>query len=285
MIELNSKNLVEKINFATKAKAAELVDRGHDPHLAVVMVGNDPESAKYVGLKSKRGKELGINVSFYHLKEDEGYDAIADTIKFLNEDEEINSIILQLPLPSKFKKEEVEKILKMIEPKKDVDGLSGAWMDMSKEEIEAQLSIDFSGGVNDKGLVVPPMALGIYSLLKEYKIEMENKKIVVVGRGKLVGQPAYNFFQKLGYDIQMVHTETDHIFDVTKEADILITGTGQANLITYQWIKEGATVIDCSMDLHNDSIEQVAGAVSPAVGGIGPLTVAWLLHNVVVVSQ
>ena len=125
------------------------------------------------------------------------------------------------------------------------------------------------------------MVAAVCLLLSHYKISLNDKRIVIVGKGILVGQPLVTFFQKLGYTVESVDEETEHILTITKQADILIAGTGSPDLITFQWVKAGAVVLDCAHDVHRDSVDQIAGAVAPATGGLGPLTVAWLLHNTI----
>ena len=274
---LDSKEIVDGINNKTKAMSAELIDAGINFHLALVLVGDDIESLKYVHLKIKKGKELGVLVSLYHLEEKESFEQVQETLRFLNQDEEITGIVLQLPLPSKFTNEQRDLLLKEISPEKDVDALGQGWKSYTVEEIAD--SIDCRDcGVN---CLLPPIFLAVYSILKDHEIELKDQKIVMVGNGALVGVPINGILNKLGYSCQVVDKETDHILDITKGADILITGTGQKDLVTYQWITEGATVVSCSADIHYDSVSQIAKAVTPTTGGIGPLTVAWLLNNTV----
>lgn len=275
MQELSSKSVVASLHTDIRSRTAALIDNGIDPHLAVILIGEDPQSLTYVEMKEARAKEDGIILSLYHLDETVDYEEVVRTVGFLGEDPEVHGIIIQLPLPSRFSKGQLESLIACIPASKDVDGLRGAWeaLQYTATSIKALSA--------PQAAPLPPMVLAVMSLLDHYKVGVQGKRIVIVGKGRLVGAPLTRFFHKLGLNVEAVDDETDNIIATTKEADILITGTGEPDLVTYQWVKEGATVIDCSGDVHADSVGQIAGGLSPAKGGIGPLTTAWLLHNVV----
>lgn len=275
MQSLKSQPITDRLHHSIKERAAALIDRGIDPQVAVVMVGTDPESATYVSIKEKRAKEDGIILSLYHLAADAPFVEIEQTLQFLATDPDMHGIVLQLPLPKRFTASEVDRLIALIPPSKDVDGLAGGWKRRSYASAHTATLQEYQADP------LPPMVLAVLSLLDHYQVPLEGKRIVLVGNGRLVGAPLHAFFQLLGLSDQVVDEHTENILAITKEADILITGTGERGLVTYQWVKEGATVIDCSGDIHTGSVEQVAGALSPAQGGIGPLTVAWLLHNVI----
>lgn len=270
MYTLESKPIISRINADTNS----LAKSGEEPHLAVVLIGEDPQSLRYVELKTKRAKELGILLSTYHLPLGTQYADIEQSVVFLAEDPEVHGIILQLPLPEFITPEQTDNLMKLIPLAKDVDGLRGDWAPAGRPpQTIAEL-------LEHAGPSLPPMVCGVLSLLDEYHVGLEHKNIILVGAGRLVGRPLERYFKQLGLQPVVVTEETDHILDITRQADILITGTGQPDLITYQWVKEGAVVVNCSGDVHEDSVSQVASALSPSNGGIGPLTVAWLLHNV-----
>jgi methylenetetrahydrofolate dehydrogenase (NADP+)/methenyltetrahydrofolate cyclohydrolase len=169
-------------------------------------------------------------------------------------------------------------LIQTISPEKDVDGLRGDWQKLSHTQTSlAALSAP-------SPYAMPPMVNSVVSLLDHYQISLTDKKIVLVGEGRLAGGPLLTYFKKLDLDVVAVNEESEQILAISKEADILISATGVDNLITYQWVKEGAVVIDCAADIHEDSVVQVASALAPAKGGVGPLTVAWLLHNTVQAS-
>lgn len=274
---LLSQPVVDKLHTETRQRVAAYIDQGIDPQLAVVMVGNNPASVRYVRIKSERAKELGIICSVYHLEEDIPYEHIAETVKYLADDEDIHGIIIQLPLPAQFSREQTDALIELIPEIKDVDGLRGTWL---KDEAGAE-PLSLSGLLHDHPHALPPMVLSVVSLLDFYSLLQKDSSVVLVGEGRLVGAPLLQYFRKVGMPAVAVNEETEDILKVTQIADVLIAGTGQPDLITYQWIKEGAVVIDCAQDVHRDSIDQLAGAVAPSKGGVGPLTVAWLLYNLI----
>lgn len=275
MQKLLSKPVVEEINRQTLLESSKQIDLGVDPHLAVVLVGTNPDSLKYVELKQKKAKELGIIVSVYALEEDCSFEELSQTLKFLAEDDEIHGIIVQLPLPETFSEKEVDMILELIPTHKDVDGLRGDWKKLTYgfENIKDLLK--------PRAIFLPPMVLAVLSLMDEYQIDPRGLETVIIGEGRLVGTPLKDFFIKIGCSVTSVNEDTEKIFEYTKKADILISGTGQKDLVTYQWLKDDAIVFDCAADIHHDSVEQIAKALAPSVGGVGPLTVAWLLNNTV----
>ena len=273
MKHLLSKELVASINLETRKLVAEAVDAGVDPQLGVIMVGAHPASVRYVGIKSRQAKENGIILSLYQMDDDVSFEQIEEAVRFLDADTDVHGLIIQLPLPERFTAQQTDHLIGLISPAKDVDGLRGDWKTLAytKYGLESLLA--------PAPLALPPMVESVTSLLDYYEIDLAGKRIVLVGEGRLVGSPLRSYLEALGMDVVTVDEETEKIFDVTRTADILIAGTGQDELITYEWIKEGAVVIDCAADIHTDSVEQVASAVAPSRGGVGPLTVAWLLHN------
>ena len=279
MQTLLSKPIVDTLFAKIKAEVHQMIMNGYDPQLGVVLVGEDPDSVKYVEIKSRKAKEVGIILSLYHLEEDASPEIVQESVDFLNNDEDMSGIIVQLPLPNQFNSTQTDKLIQSIDTRKDVDGLNGAW------QKETGLPVTLEGLMAYTGLALPPMVSAVVSLLDYYSIDPKGKKIVLVGGGRLVGGPLKHYFSSLKYDVQVVDENTEKILDITQQADILISGTGQKDLITYQWVKPGAVVIDCAADVHMDSVSQVAGAVAPPIGGIGPLTVGWLLHNTMQVSK
>jgi methylenetetrahydrofolate dehydrogenase (NADP+)/methenyltetrahydrofolate cyclohydrolase len=258
MQSLSSTPFIADLHLTLRNRVAALVDPGVDPQVGVILVGENPESVKFVSVKENRAREDGIILSLYHLEEETTtFEDLVQTIGFLATDDETHGIVLQLPLPEKFTPTQLDALIQLIPSHKDVDALR-----------------------IDEGKNQSPMVLAITSLLDHYQIETVGKRVCVVGKGRLVGAPVAHYFTNLGLQVDAVDEETEKVLAITKEADILITGTGVPDLITHFWVKEGAVVIDCASDVHTDSVGQIASALSPAKGGIGPLTVYWLLNNV-----
>jgi methylenetetrahydrofolate dehydrogenase (NADP+)/methenyltetrahydrofolate cyclohydrolase len=278
MIELQSSQLVDELRFATASRAAKLIDTDIQPHVAVVLVGEDESSLRYISIKEKQGKHSGVLVSVYHIESPATYEEVEATLTFLATDPDVHGVILQLPLPVTFTAAQREALIALIPAEKDVDGLTGAW----ESEILPIVSMQSLG---TSPTFIPPMVCSVVSLLEHYQISLTGKSVVVVGKGRLVGQPLDVFFKNHGVSSMTVDEETDNIIARAKQADIIIAGTGTKDLITYQWVKEGGVVLDAAEDVHRQSVDQIASAVSPARGGLGPLTVSWLLANTVTAAE
>ena len=272
---LESAKLVADLNAQTRVKTAGLIDGGVASHLAVILVGEDPDSLRYIDIKTRVGKESGVEVSVYHTEEDTPYAEVADTVRFLANDPEVHAIIVQLPLPESWTPAQQEELFTLIPSHKDVDALRGDW------ESEQYTGSTRANLTTPHQFFLPPMLVSVCLLLEAYEIKPAELETVIIGRGKLVGQPLETFFSKIGYKVRAVDEETENILAIAQSADLLIAGTGTPDLVTYQWVKPGAVVLDCACDVHRDSVDQVASAVAPSKGGLGPVTVSWLLRNTV----
>lgn len=266
MILLDGKSLSAKIKDELKGNINSYVQT---PILAVITIGDDAASEVYVKNKRKACEYVGM--SFLHLdyascvKEE----VVIKKIKQLNKDKSINGIILQLPIPDNFN---VSKIINTIDPSKDVDGLTNT---------QARKLIQ-----NEKCLM-PCTPKGIMEILKEYKIELEGKHVVIVGRSILVGKPLMLECINKNATVTMCHSKTRDLKSYTKDADILIVAAGKKYLIDKTMIKKGSIIIDVGINRENGklfgdvnpNVEEVCGYLTPVPGGVGPMTVAMLLKN------
>lgn len=266
MILLDGKSLSAKIKDELKGNINSYVQT---PILAVITIGDDAASEVYVKNKRKACEYVGM--SFLHLdyascvKEE----VVIKKIKQLNKDKSINGIILQLPIPDNFN---VSKIINTIDPSKDVDGLTNT---------QAGKLIQ-----NEKCLM-PCTPKGIMEILKEYKIELEGKHVVIVGRSILVGKPLMLECINKNATVTMCHSKTRDLKSYTKDADILIVAAGKKHLIDKTMIKKGSVIIDVGINREdgklfgdvNPNVEEVCGYLTPVPGGVGPMTVAMLLKN------
>ena len=266
MILLDGKSLSAKIKDELKGNINSYVQT---PILAVITIGDDAASEVYVKNKRKACEYVGM--SFLHLdyascvKEE----VVIKKIKQLNKDKSINGIILQLPIPDNFN---VSKIINTIDPSKDVDGLTNT---------QAGKLIQ-----NEKCLM-PCTPKGIMEILKEYKIELEGKHVVIVGRSILVGKPLMLECINKNATVTMCHSKTRDLKSYTKDADILIVAAGKKHLIDKTMIKKGSIIIDVGINRENGklfgdvnpNVEEVCGYLTPVPGGVGPMTVAMLLKN------
>ncbi|MFA6493111.1 MAG: bifunctional 5,10-methylenetetrahydrofolate dehydrogenase/5,10-methenyltetrahydrofolate cyclohydrolase [Patescibacteria group bacterium] len=258
---LKGKEVAEKIYKNLQKDIEELKSKGNCPTMAVVLVGEDPASLTYVKVKEKKVITLGIDFKLFHLPAIASQNQLEELLDDLNRNKYIHGIIVQLPLPTDFDK---ERVLKKIDPQKDIDGFSG-------------------------DLLPPPTAQAILEILKFYKIELKNKKIVIVGRGFLVGEPLEKLLLGLGFRPEVCDSETKNLGEKVSRAEILISATGNPGLITPDMVNEKMVVIDAGTaeaggkmagDVDEACYEKVF-AYSPVPGGVGPVTVACLIKNLV----
>ncbi len=272
-IRIDGKVISTQIKDELKEKVAALKAEGTEVTLAVIQVGNDPASSVYVGNKKKACEYIGVRSLAYELPEETTQQELLDIIADLNKRDDVNGILVQLPLPKHFNEEE---ILLAISPLKDVDGFH--------PENVGNLSI------GRKGFVSCTPA-GVIELLKRTGIEMEGKECVVLGRSNIVGKPMSMLMLRENATVTVCHSRTKNLKEITKRADILIVAIGKPRFVTADYVKEGATVID--VGIHRDEnnklcgdvdfaqVEPVAGAITPVPGGVGPMTIAMLMKNCV----
>lgn len=252
MILLDGKTLSQKILADLKEK---IRSSGRKINLDIILVGNDASSQKYVSLKQQRASEVGIGGQVHQLSDTTSESEIINLVKILNSNQEITGFFVQLPLPKNIHK---TFVLNSINPQKDADGLV----------------------LNSS--TTPAVVRGIIQLLDEYKLSFAGKKIVIINDSSLIGQPLKIIFENRHWQVTLCNEFTQNLGDVTKTADLLISATGVKNLITGDMVKEGVVAIDVATgDIDFASVSQVASYITPTTGGIGPMTVASLLQNVV----
>lgn len=242
--------------------------------LAVILVGNDDASVVYVRNKSRACEKVGIEFEEYKLSEETTQEELISLIDKLNNDKKTTGILLQYPIPKHLN---VQEAFNRISPIKDVDGFN---------PINVGLRT-----IGDKEGFVPCTPLGIMELFKEYDIELQGKKAVVIGRSNIVGKPMGQLLQDSNCTVTICHSKTQHIEEETKTADILVAALGKAKFVKADMVKEGAVVIDVGMDRDEDgslcgdvdfeNVSKKASFITPVPGGVGPMTVAMLLHNTI----
>ena len=250
------------------------------PGLAVVLVGEDPASQVYVRSKGKQAKECGITSIEHKLDVTTTEEFLLNLINDMNNDAAINGILVQLPLPKHI---DSAKVLEAIDPAKDVDGFH-----------PVNVGLLSTGG---KG-IIPCTPLGSLMMLQDYHNDMSGMNAVVIGRSNIVGKPMFNLLLQQSCTVTVVHSRTKNIEAVVREADIVVAAVGVPEMVTGDWIKPGATVIDVGInrietaegktklvgDVHFESADKVAGAITPVPGGVGPMTIACLLYNTLVAA-
>lgn len=268
---IDGKKISQEIKDELKEKVAAMHAQGQEVTLAVVLVGQDPASCVYVRNKKRACEYIGIRSLSYELAEDTSEEEVLALIDKLNGDKDVNGILVQLPLP---KHMDEDKITRAIGPLKDVDGFH-------PQNVGA-LSIGLPGFVS----CTPA---GIIQLLKRSHIDMEGKHCVIVGRSNIVGKPMALLMLRENATVTVTHSKTKDLASVTRQADILIVAIGKKQFITADYVKEGVVVIDVGMhrdennhlcgDVAYDEVASHCSAITPVPGGVGPMTIAMLMHN------
>lgn len=270
---INGTLISNQIKDELKVKVKQLQDSGIMPGLAVVLVGDNSASKVYVGNKKKVCEYVGIKSFSYELPEQTSEAHLLELIDILNQDTEIHGILIQLPLPHHM---DEQKVIAAIDPCKDVDGFHTA-------NAGALL-------VGAPGFVSCTPA-GIMELLKRYQVDLVGKKCVVVGRSNIVGKPISLLLLREHATVTMCHSKTKNLQEEVKQADVLVVAVGVAKMITGNMLKEGVVVIDVGMnrdengnlcgDVDFVSCEGIASLITPVPRGVGPMTIAMLMHNCV----
>lgn len=268
---IDGKSISLIVKDEIKDKIAELKEQGIEKCLAVIQVGADPASSVYVRNKKKGCEYVGINSLSYELPADTTEDELIKLVQELNERNDVNGILVQLPLPKHI---DEDKIIKTISPEKDVDGFH-------PQSVGALC-------IGQKGFVSCTPA-GIIQLLKRNNIEISGKECVIVGRSNIVGKPMALLMLRENATVTIAHSRTADLKEVCKRADILIVAIGKSEFITKEYVKEGAVVIDVGInrdennkllgDVKFDEVEPLCSWITPVPGGVGPMTIAMLLNN------
>lgn len=270
---IDGKKISQEIKEELKKQVASLREEGTEIALAVIQVGEDPASSVYVGNKKKACAYIGIRSESYELPDSVSQEELINLIDRLNRDDKINGILVQLPLPGHI---DEDAVIKAIDPAKDVDGFH-------PESVGALL-------IGQNGFLSCTPA-GIIQLLKRSNIEIAGKECVVIGRSNIVGKPMAVLMLRENATVTIAHSKTKNLKEVCKRADILIVAVGKPKMITREYVKEGAVVIDVGIhrnaenklcgDVDYDDVFPVAGAITPVPGGVGPMTIAMLMNNCV----
>jgi len=270
---IDGKKISAEIKEEVKQKVAEYKENGVEITLAVIQVGNDPASSVYVGNKKKACEFVGIRSLSYELPEETTQEELLNLVKELNDRKDVNGILVQLPLPKQI---DEETVLNTISPLKDVDGFHPMNV--------GALCIGKAGFVS----CTPA---GIIELLKRSNVEIAGKECVVIGRSNIVGKPMALLLLRENGTVTVTHSRTVDLKEVTKRADVLVVAIGKPKMITADYVKEGAVVIDVGIhrdannklcgDVDFDDVAYKCSAITPVPGGVGPMTIAMLMKNCV----
>lgn len=272
-IIMDGKVLAKKTREELKIKVNKLNNNGIFPKLAVIMVGDDPSSKIYVKNKSKACEEVGITFEEHLLDASISMKELLNLIEELNNREEVYGILLQSPIPKHL---DINYAFRSINPKKDVDGFNPINV--------GKLSLN-------QDCFVPCTPFGVMRLLEEYKIEIEGKHAVVIGRSNIVGKPMIQCLLNKNATVTVCHSKTQNLKEITQQADILVCAIGKPKFITEDMVKENAVVIDVGIsrneegkicgDVDFEKVKEKAYAITPVPGGVGPMTIAMLMNNIV----
>lgn len=270
---IDGKKLAAKVREDLKLEVDNLKKEGNLPKLAVIMVGDDSASKVYVRNKSKACEEIGIEYEEYLLNSDITMEKLLDLIENLNNKKDVDGILLQSPIPNHL---DINKAFRAIAPEKDVDGFNP--INVGKLTIGEEAFI-------------PCTPHGVMRMLEEYNIETEGKNVVILGRSNIVGKPLIQCCLQKNATVTVCHSRTNNIEEITKRADILISAIGKAKFVTENMVKDGAAVIDVGInrnedgklvgDVDFDNVSKKASFITPVPGGVGPMTIAMLMQNVV----
>jgi len=279
---IDGKNIASKIKSEIADEVYKLREEtDHAPHLAAILVGNDPASETYIANKEKACAETGMSSSVYRMPDDISEEELLQSIDFINKDDEIDGLIIQLPLPKHI---DTNKVIAAISPKKDVDGFH-------PENVGRM--------VLGQPSYVSATPMGISMLLERSGIETQGKNCVIVGRSNIVGTPMSILLSRNAKNanctVTLCHSKTKNLKEICKTADILIAAIGQCEMITADYVKKGATVIDVGMhrvsdpskksgfalkgDVKFDEVAPLCEYITPVPGGVGPMTIVGLILN------
>lgn len=273
MTILDGRKIANNILESLKAEIAKLQ---FQPLFCDVLVGNDPVSLSYVKIKGRTAESIGLKFLLEQLPEDILQEELIKKVVYLNAQKNLCGLIVQLPLPAHISRADV---LDVISPNLDVDCLG------------TKNSQNFYDG---KVSLMPPTAAAVMSLVDELPDNLKGGKFVMVGQGQLVGKPVSHILRQKKYEVTVADKFTTNLSELCRTADVLISATGRANLITKDFIKSGAAIIDAGTaemdggivgDVDFESVKDIAGYITPVPGGVGPITVAMLLKNVVEVAK
>ena len=274
---IDGKALAKKIRENLKVECNELKEKGIVPKLAVIMVGDNPASKVYVRNKSKACEDVGIEYQEFLLKENTTQQELMDLINDLNRNKEINGILLQSPIPRHL---DINEAFKSITYSKDVDGFTPSSV--------GKLCIG-----EDTFISCTPY--GVMKMFEEYNIDLTGKDVVILGRSNIVGKPLIQCCLQKNATVTICHSKTQKLEEITKQADVLISAIGQPEFVKNDMIKDKAVVIDVGINRNKDgklvgdvdfeNVKEKASYITPVPGGVGPMTIAMLMNNVIKAAE
>ncbi|EPW8885709.1 bifunctional methylenetetrahydrofolate dehydrogenase/methenyltetrahydrofolate cyclohydrolase FolD [Staphylococcus aureus] len=274
---LDGKQIAKDYRQGLQNQVEALKEKGFTPKLSVILVGNNGASQSYVRSKKKAAEKIGMISEIVHLEETATEEEVLNELNRLNNDDSVSGILVQVPLPKQVSE---QKILEAINPDKDVDGFHP--INIGKLYIDEQT-------------FVPCTPLGIMEILKHADIDLEGKNAVVIGRSHIVGQPVSKLLLQKNASVTILHSRSKDMASYLKDADVIVSAVGKPGLVTKDVVKEGAVIIDVGNtpdengklkgDVDYDAVKEIAGAITPVPGGVGPLTITMVLNNTLLAEK
>ncbi|HBG9571683.1 TPA: bifunctional methylenetetrahydrofolate dehydrogenase/methenyltetrahydrofolate cyclohydrolase FolD [Staphylococcus aureus] len=274
---LDGKQIAKDYRQGLQNQVEALKEKGFTPKLSVILVGNDGASQSYVRSKKKAAEKIGMISEIVHLEETATEEEVLNELNRLNNDDSVSGILVQVPLPKQVSE---QKILEAINPDKDVDGFHP--INIGKLYIDEQT-------------FVPCTPLGIMEILKHADIDLEGKNAVVIGRSHIVGQPVSKLLLQKNASVTILHSRSKDMASYLKDADVIVSAVGKPGLVTKDVVKEGTVIIDVGNtpdedgklkgDVDYDAVKEIAGAITPVPGGVGPLTITMVLNNTLLAEK
>ncbi len=274
---LDGKQIAKDYRQGLQDEVEKLKAQGYTPKLSVILVGNDGASQSYVRSKKKAAEKIGMISEFIHLNGDTSEADVLKELERLNQDDSVSGILVQVPLP---KQVDEQKVLDAIDPAKDVDGFH---------------PINIGRLYLDEAKLIPCTPLGVMELLKHADIDLEGKNAVVIGRSHIVGQPVAKLLIQQNATVTVLHSRSQNISEHLKQADVIVSAVGRPGMVTRDDVKAGAVVIDVGNtpdengklkgDVEYDEVKEIAGAITPVPGGVGPMTITMVLNNTLIAEK
>ncbi|MBF1992795.1 bifunctional methylenetetrahydrofolate dehydrogenase/methenyltetrahydrofolate cyclohydrolase FolD [Staphylococcus schleiferi] len=274
---LDGKQIAKDYRQGLQDEVEKLKAQGYTPKLSVILVGNNGASQSYVRSKKKAAEKIGMISEVIHLDADTSEADVLKELDRLNQDDSVSGILVQVPLP---KQVDEQKVLDAIDPAKDVDGFH---------------PINIGRLYLDEAKLIPCTPLGVMELLKHADIDLEGKNAVVIGRSHIVGQPVAKLLIQQNATVTVLHSRSQNISEHLKQADVIVSAVGRPGMVTRDDVKDGAVVIDVGNtpdengklkgDVEYDEVKEIAGAITPVPGGVGPMTITMVLNNTLIAEK
>lgn len=274
---LDGKEIAKAYRSGLQSEVEKLKEQNIVPKLSVILVGNDGASQSYVNSKKKAAEKIGMISEIVHMDESSSEEEVLNELERLNNDDSVSGILVQVPLPKQVSE---AKVLEAINPDKDVDGFN---------------PINIGRLYTGERTFIPCTPLGIMEILKHADIDLKGKNVAVIGRSHIVGQPVSKLLTDQDATVTLLHSKSTNTEEVLKQADVIVSAVGRVHLVTKDLVKPGAVIVDVGNtpdvngklkgDVDFEAVKEVASAITPVPGGVGPLTITMVLNNTLLAEK